>query len=450
MQLTPYVWPESFEQPIVLYYGAMRLHFDSDTLDGLGQVVFEWRRRPRLQYRFASCESLPLGVVPWEDRPTRIEPLARLGAVPRLSQGAKPIDAGSLLAQPSFSMNGDVPNQEFGDSSHPVHRLIYHVINFVDFPLPESIDSDTHHYLGRLTLASDNWRVVIERPNDDEAPFKDLRRLGGYSFTHLAEIRRSDGGTFSPNDAREVEDALFHLLGFARGTMVGLALPAGYSEDNDPVWIGWRTTLVDGWTNAINWCDWPHFQELSPLFANWLQRTQDSFWREVLKRAVRRCLDANVPNPVDSAIVVSHSALELLAWAVLVVEHRWLDPKDGELTAAGRIRLLLRWAHVETAIDPRLSALQVLASRESCVDGPAALAFVRNRIVHPPRKLPNGSPSWPTPAEQIDTWRLATEYADLAILRILGHQGHYGSRFHTTGRWAGDIERVPWVNQDVG
>lgn len=446
MNLQPYVWPEAFEQPVVLYQGALRLHFGDDTIEGVGQVICEWRPKPGVRYRFASADSQAIAFLHHGPaQATRVEPLETAHVVPQPPEGATPLEAESLMRDGRYTAEGDVPSQEFGARSDEATRVVFHVVNFVDGPLPEIIDTDTQHYLGRLTLSGEHWQVVIERPPDKQAQFKSLKRYGGYAITHVAELRRADGAAFAINDTEEVQDALFHLLGFVRGALVGVALPVAYAESGEAVWSAWRTTIVTPWTNTINWCDWTHFHELDHLWGSWLQKSEDSFWREVLKRAVRHCLDANVPNPVDSAIVVSHSALELLAWAVLVVEHRWLDPKDGDLATAGRIRLLLRWAGIDSAIDPRLTALQRLAKRENCIDGPDALAFVRNRIVHPPRRLPKGAPSWPSWGELVESWRLAMEYAELVLLRILDYEGEYGTRFHTEGRWPGQTQSVPWA-----
>jgi len=238
---------------------------------------------------------------------------------------------------------------------------------------------------------------------------------------------------------------LFYLLGFARGALIGLALPVAYNASDEPVWLAWRVTSAEYWHNTLNWCDSRHLHELSPLFNSWLQRTEDPFWWDILRRAVRECLTANVPKPVETAIAVSHSTLELLAWAVLVVDKQWLNPNDGKLAVAGRMRLLLRWAGIDTAIDPRLTALHALAKKENLPDGPKALAYVRNRIVHPPVKQPNGKPLWLSHDELTESWRLGLEYAELVILRILGHSGHYGGRFHMEGRWPGEVSHVPWA-----
>ncbi len=446
VHLKPYAWPRAFEQSVVLYHGRLRMCFSEDTVDGVGQVILEWRHRPALRYRFVSEEDVARSLLfdSKANKVVRLEPLDSGSGVPQ-PQHVAPIDANAFIPDATYYCEGPVPRQELGDAHLSIDHLLYHLLNFTDLPLPEAIEEVNEQYSGRLTLEGSGWRVTIERPSAAEANFDELKRLGGYSFTHVAELRRIDGQAFALQDAEKIEDTLFHLLGFIRGALVGVTLPVAYTQSDEPVWVAWRMSLAAPWTNRLNWSEPTLLHEVSALFEGWLRKSEDPFWHDVLRRAVRHCLEANTPDPVDTAIVVSHSALELLAWAVLVVEERWLDPKDGRLASAGNIRLLLRWAGIDASIDPRLEALEALAKRENCVDGPDALVFVRNQIVHPPRKLMQGERSRPGSEEMIDAWRLAMEYAELAILRILGHKGHYGSRFHTEGRWAGQIERVPWA-----
>lgn len=158
-------------------------------------------------------------------------------------------------------------------------------------------------------------------------------------------------------------------------------------------------------------------------------------------------MTANGGDPLDESIVTALSCLELLAWGVLEIEHQWLKlPRDGDLNLAGRLRLLLHWAGIDPAIPPQLSALTSLTTADTNVtDGPSALAWLRNRSVHPPKLPKTGLPGWPSPERLQEGWRLALEYANLIILRLLGHTGEYGSRLHMEGRWVGSMTPVPWA-----
>nr|MDQ6946019.1 hypothetical protein [Actinomycetota bacterium] len=401
-----HVWPASFEDSILLYKGQLRIHLDDEAIDGHGQVVLLWRPSPHIAYRFVggtSTEALHL-VGNKGQEPTAVELLDLVGDVPIPPKNARIVELADLGTEPrTVTLEGDLPRQEFGKHDAPVTCVVFHLINFIPDDLPEVVEGPDGQSHGRLTLTSGDWQLTIVGPSDVAAPFDELQREGGYAFTHLAELRRSDGRSFTVQNTELVQDVFFHLLGFTRGALVGVGLPVAYDDSDQPVWARWSITVVDRWTNTLNWCEPKLLPELSQIFDGWLRRAADPFWHGVLRRVVRTCLTASTPRPLDTAVAETQMALELLAWAVLVVDGHWLEAGDGDLSAAGQMRLLLRWAGINTTIDERLVALRALAKRKNLVDGPQVLVYVRNRIVHPRRK-PKGAPSWPDHEELQESW----------------------------------------------
>ena len=51
-------------------------------------------------------------------------------------------------------------------------------------------------------------------------------------------------------------------------------------------------------------------------------------------------------------------------------------------------------------------------------------------------------------AATFDAWWLSLWYQELALLRLLGHQGSYANRTRID-RWVGQIEPVPWRESGV-
>ena len=82
--------------------------------------------------------------------------------------------------------------------------------------------------------------------------------------------------------------------------------------------------------------------------------------------------------------------------------------QDGNLSAAARIRRLLEWAGVPTAVPPSQDDLAAQArSLQGRRDGPQAVAWVRNRIVHP-RPSPEEDPRCRTSSSRPTGWRSGT------------------------------------------
>lgn len=74
--------------------------------------------------------------------------------------------------------------------------------------------------------------------------------------------------------------------------------------------------------------------------------------------------------------------------------------------------------------------------------GPELVFNVRNRLVHPPKRVED--PEWPSDEEREEVWQLSTWFLQMAILRLLDYQGEYWSRLRL-GRSGMDTEPVPWA-----
>lgn len=289
-----------------------------------------------------------------------------------------------------------------------------------------------------VTLEADGWHITIALTSADH--LSDLRDRGGYGITHVAEIHRA-GASFTSEELGTVLGHLFHFLAFVNGRLAGVALPTGYDADGNVRSTTWSITATDPYRSSINWFDRTLAAELPGLFKSWIARVADPFWELVLRRSTRLISAANHPNPLDVAVTTAATGIELLAWAVLSVEKGWVVSDSGDLTAGGLARLLLGWAGLPFEIPAELVHLQREAKQRR-MDAPSALAWVRNRLVHPPKRPSDG---WPTSDVITDAWRLSMEQLELVVLRLLDYQGSYGHRRHLDGRWLGSTSPVPWA-----
>lgn len=274
-----------------------------------------------------------------------------------------------------------------------------------------------------------------------------LQQTGLYGVTHLCRITKADGSLFrwSDDETELLADCLWYSLSSLNGTMVGFALPAGFAND-EVVWCEASVTGCDRARHALAWSDEHHFaQQARQLAPSIYEAFSDPFLRRVLRRVIRITIEANDASPLDTAVPTAQAGLELLAWAVLVEREQWLH-HDARLDAAGRIRLLLRWAGIPTGIPDEFAELGAWcgARISEDLDGPRAITFVRRTLVHPPKKAAD----WPDHEVLHLAWRLALGYLELAMLRVLGYDGVYASRHYLEGRWVGTVEPVPWVAPD--
>ncbi len=247
----------------------------------------------------------------------------------------------------------------------------------------------------------------------------------------------SEDGAFWLAFLRSVADR-----GLSGVELVTPADPGRYPDPHRPRpyhgWYIWHDGLGLGAASSL--------PSLFDQFAErwWHPDTQlQTFWRNVLRGLVYTYTDAERMDE-SRGVVPACTALETLCWAILVETEGWLTggrPTDGgdnefdKLTAAGQMRLLLRWAGIPTGLPGGLNELSQKA-RSSNWDGPQVVVWVRNRVVHPDRRdqLTDGIAT--------ESLRLAMLYAELVILKLLGYDGYFRDRLD-----AGGIKRVPWATE---
>jgi hypothetical protein len=171
-------------------------------------------------------------------------------------------------------------------------------------------------------------------------------------------------------------------------------------------------------------------------------RWSDADWKQVLQLAIDLYVTANHQESSQIGLVIAQSALELLAWAILVERRQTLSPEGFEkLAAADTVRLLLELAGVPRAIPAALNALASTSppgqKGGTWRDGPHAVTDLRNGMVHPTksRRVKLGVPTLPW----FEAARLSLWYVELVLLRLLDYEGPYRNRL--TFR----EEDVPWT-----
>lgn len=352
-----------------------------------------------------------------------------------------------------------------GDPNEPIDEIRFYLINFQVVQLADDVQRDEQvDHKALLKLRGGGWEIDVERRIDFSRALNHMEERRGYAITHNCRlVRQGSQGErqkFTFQEGESALEAVQLFTSFVRGGMVGVALPVGYMG-GAPVLERWDVTTTDpgrypdphrprpyhGWyvwydgqgLGAAKW--------LPSLFNQFAERwwhpdaQLQAFWRNVLRGLVFTYTDAERMDE-SRGVVPACTALETLCWAILVETERWLtggrstDGGDNEfdkLSAAGQIRLLLRWAGIDTAIPSSLPEL-LRKARSSNWDGPQVVVWVRNRVVHPDRR------DQLTDAIATESLRLALWNTELVILKVLGYDGYFRDRLD-----AGGIKRVPWV-----
>ena len=147
---------------------------------------------------------------------------------------------------------------------------------------------------------------------------------------------------------------------------------------------------------------------------------------------------------MEGALVLAHTALEMLAWAICVAKRKLVRPKTFKgLYSADRIRILLKDVGIPVELGREYDQLQKASKDLNWNDGPDAVVKLRNLIVH---RAGNNREKLNRVSNlaRHEAWQLALEYLALVLLKQCEYNGRYLPRM--SKGWAGDVEKpVPWA-----
>lgn len=411
--------------PIRAFKGAITLTEGSVTISGPGAMAVSWLPAPRLEFDVASVGVFGMGRDP-------------INAKIRGSIGGAP----GRVTHSRFSIGSSSPSRTTGflegrltrGGGANLQRLLFHLGNFPEFR-GTPVRGARGVFASRVEISGGGWTIVIDGRDGLKDLIDAVARAGGYLVSHVGEIARTDGLVFRADEALQTLDALGELLSFASGARASTFLHIGFDAAGHAAWRSWEPPAVTQWASRLAWFDKTDATCLGRAFDGLVPKWADGHKREVFRRVVYLLTDAN-RRGIEPGLIAAQSALEILAWQILVNERKAIS-REGfdKLPAADVVRLLLTVSDIPLGIPVELSAMAAYAKLKSTPDGPQTLTLIRNSWVHPPRStFTRGGP------EIGDAWLLALWYIDLVALRWLGYSGNYSPRVRP-----GLVEAVPWA-----
>ena len=410
---------------LTLFEGPVTLKSGEELCTGSGEVTFDWYTGTRLDLTVQEPEAFVFG----RDYLVSLESVDITGTQITLrSNTAYSADVGSTVHTATIALGQAVR----GSLEVEVARVLVHLCNvppgFFQEPDPS-----------RLVLEGTDWRVVVGEVPSSKDRFESVKDDGGGAVTHLAQIERTDGASFTHREVSDVLEALRQLFNFALGRRMAFLLPVGISVDGNhafEIWGDPRRHLHVGGT--IPWFTGHRSDALSTLWPLFLEKWEDPTWRDGLVVANELYVDAHVGPPLETRLLIAQAALELLSWQWLLRNSSESRSRLRHLSTAGRLALVLDGMGVPTDTPSELQGLLDLSPN---LTGPEILTRLRNKLAHPTRrdailKVPNEA--------KLDVLRLALWYFDLIMFHICGFTGHYLNRTRPLPVWNGSTELPPW------
>jgi hypothetical protein len=414
--LRPIYHPSGDEGEMIVYAGDLQVRANGEERTLTGQV--ELRLFPesdvRVRLTGPNDQLLPVASIFNEEQIVSVPDGASLAtpAGPVLPAGPAEKPWSEEQINPGRLEAGDLASAE---------RLVVHVTRALEPHLRAPPDGSEAHVRFELP----GWSLVlapVKKPTPDDRDF------GG-----VIEAEPT-GGTIGAPDVERLTYRLFILLSLIASHEVGVGPVCGLDARGEIIWAQWGAPRMRPGRSGAGWCPRPHIAAALPaLSEGYTELAADPAMEQVFERGVNTLVFADSKEVLDVRIPIACSGLELLSWAILR-RREWIDQNTfTQMDAGSVVRLLLRWAGVPPEIPARFTELEKRKRAFGMPHwgGPEVLFYVRNRLIHPPKKLDD--PEWPDTDEMVECWQLATWYLQLVILRLLGYDGPYRSRLRLGG-----------------
>ncbi len=338
----------------------------------------------------------------------------------------------------------------FGSADVSLQRLVAHWVNLPDLGPARPVGPPVEDPGGFWRRATSwrarirDWDVRIDSRADLDEVLRVCRRDRTFALTHVMEVHRGDGSTFTGDQAHQLLEVLQLAVSFALGRSCCPTAPVGYAPDGRAAWSEWGPSRCDhAGLGAGRWWYERRGQDLVEMLEGFLRHWDDDSGRQTLKFTATSAVVAGEQGFVEQRLVTAASALEHLCWVTDVREGGVSETSYRNVPAHDRLRSLLTALRVPVIIDvENLPTLAAHAAEQDGCDGPRAITQIRNELVHPK----NTRSLYDRPGLLSEAARLAARYLDLAILWRIGFTGEVMNRTKVRG-WVGETELVPWANE---
>ncbi|MCA1676260.1 MAG: hypothetical protein LC799_30155 [Actinobacteria bacterium] len=282
---------------------------------------------------------------------------------------------------------------------------------------------------------------MLDARHDHATVAAEAKATPFHVVTHAGVIRRTDGESFSPEEARDGLYSWQVALSFALGRWVAPALAVGFTDGGRvwELWSPWRCDILRG---SEAWWDSHESDDLRAFVTQFLDAWADHDRHDRVRYVAHHVIESNeLAMTLEARIMLVGAALEYLSWVKFVLDEKRRTPKEHKKrSAAENLRELLDDAGISADVPADLDVVEQLRVEKLRQDGPEAVAWVRNRLVHPQ----DAKEPYRLEHLVLQTWQLLMQYGELLLLREVGYTGSFCPRF-PPGRWAHDSTPVPWA-----
>jgi len=368
-----------------------------------------------------------------EQRKLQLGPSRLMFVHPKLGHVNVPVHTSSTAGR------GLVLSSSIGSASS-LDKVVVHWLNVPKAYPADALETPDGTWADRWTASGGGWSCVFDARRDHAGVVSEAKGRPFHVVTHVGLLRRSAGQAFSPDEAVDGLYSWQVALSVALGRWVAPALAVGFA-DGKRVWELWSPWRCDVMRGSQAWSDFHRSDELRAFLALFLSAWNDPNRRDRVRHFAHHLIESNEhAMTLEARIMLAGAALEYLAWVKFVLDETRRSPDEQrKRSAAENLRELLEDAGIPVDVPADLTAIERIRVEKRRQDGPEAVTWVRNRLVHPK----DASEPYQLEHLVLETWQLLMQYGELLLLHEVGYSGSYCPRF-PSGRGVHDTVPVPW------
>ena len=441
--IDPHIIQKGLNEPIEFYQGKLILNKDNISFQVDGKIQLIWLPFASLKFELEGTEELQYNEFNQLHCGDKID-LIILGQENNILEG-QITHTSSVIRGEIIDTKTDENKQSERQASYAkffIPNFRYIIGTLIRYERQESVFRGNN----RLSLSAKGWNITMDSLSNIDQLEKELINSSGFAITHYGILEKKDGSLFDYQESKQIFDALKWYLSFVSGSSISPYALVGFNADHNEVWKGWKSSCMFPYQNNISWVSKFDRQTFEEPFKGFADLYFDPEWSDSLQQMIYIYVEANhVAINVESKIILLQSALELLAYEILVEKNRVLSPQGFERLPSGEsIRLLFGWLKIPLDISAHLEVLHKTAKEQNWL-APDAITQIRNSIVHPTRKNRiklNNHYQEAYQVRHLCRWSL-----ELCILKLCNYNGKYTNRLKRT-QYSGDVDPVPWSSEE--
>jgi len=331
-----------------------------------------------------------------------------------------------------------------------IDTMTLHIFGFNRFSSHKTfnhVEGTNRTHVSYVVCELGEYRLILRELLKQSDATKRKSPTASTWLSHVAQLMKRDGSTFTPKKIEKYIRALGMTLSFMRGAAEFGLLSVGF-RSNDIVFESWP--ILNGeHHNHDNWFDLhyhpdsstSYFEEIFPLIYAQIESEADEvFWG----RIIMTYCQANSVTYVPNAIILIQVALETMSHRWKCTQSEKAEPSTScdSVKTTGKIRdyLCREGIPIELSYYDPVFAERFRNKGFSEWDVVRLLCDIRNSYVHADN---NGVQKFNLSAdESMRVLHICLLVLEYAILRKLGYSGYYRNRL--SHAQAGTVELVPW------